>query len=100
MLTYSTEFHPYSVEFSPFEENKLAVGASQHFGIVGNGRQFILQLTDKGIRELAHFDTQDGVYDCSWSESNENHLLSGIGDGMCEKKNHSQKNQQKKTLKK
>ena len=81
MITFPTELHGYSVEFSPFEENKLACATSQHFGIVGNGRQFVLDVGERGIGEVRHFDTQDGVYDCTWSEVNENHLLSATGDG-------------------
>ena len=27
------------------------------------------------------FCTKDGIYDCAWSESNENHLASACGDG-------------------
>jgi hypothetical protein len=77
-------FH--QVEFSPFEENKLAVSTAQHFGIIGNGKQYILDVSPHRITELMSFDTRDGVYDCAWSECNENHLISGSGDGsvkMC-----------------
>ena len=34
----------YSVKFSPFEEDKLAVATSQNFGIIGNGKQYVLQV--------------------------------------------------------
>ena len=82
MPSFHTEFMGYSVEFSPFEENKLAVSTAQHFGIIGNGKQYILEVTPGGaIRELFSYDTRDGVYDCSWSECNENHLVSASGDG-------------------
>jgi len=32
---------------------------------------------------VAAFDTLDGVYDCCWSEANENILLAASGDGRC-----------------
>jgi peroxin-7 len=71
----------YACEFSPFEDNKLAVAASQHYGIIGNGRQYVLRINPDNLELVATFDTQDGLYDCSWSEENENHLISGSGDG-------------------
>jgi hypothetical protein len=70
------------VEWSPFEPNRLACAAAQHFGIVGNGRQYVLELTRDGmIRAVGMFDTRDGLYDCSWSEQHDRHLISGSGDG-------------------
>jgi hypothetical protein len=40
------------VEFSPFEDGKLACATSQYFGIIGNGRQFVLG-TRTGRPEMA-----------------------------------------------
>ncbi len=34
-----------------------------------------------GVVEVATFDTMDGLYDCCWSEENENILLAASGDG-------------------
>ena len=34
-----------------------------------------------GLQEVRVFDTADGLYDCAWSEENENILLSASGDG-------------------
>eukprot|EP00762_Andalucia_godoyi_P006577 ANDGO_05041.mRNA.1 Peroxisomal targeting signal 2 receptor len=85
MPFYRTGYHGYAVEFSPFEENRIAVAAAQHFGIVGNGRQFVLEFDPKSTNQpmdcIAQFDTQDGCYDCAWSEENENQLVSVCGDG-------------------
>jgi peroxin-7 len=76
------DFSGYSVEFSPFEENKLACATSQNFGIIGNGRQFIFSVEgDQRLVEQASFFTRDGLYDCAWSEENEHFLISGSGDG-------------------
>lgn len=44
MPGYKTAFQGYSVKFSPFEDNKIAVATSQNFGIIGNGRQYILEV--------------------------------------------------------
>ena len=53
MPSYRTSaFNGYSVKYSPFESNKLAVATAQHFGIVGNGRQYILNV-ENGGGELA-----------------------------------------------
>jgi hypothetical protein len=30
---------------------------------------------------MFRYDTQDGLFDCSWSEVNENHLVTSSGDG-------------------
>jgi hypothetical protein len=30
---------------------------------------------------VARFDTQDGLYDCAWSEVHENQLVTASGDG-------------------
>jgi peroxin-7 len=60
----------------------LAVASSQYFGIVGNGKQLVLQLDGMGgMRVLRAFDTQDGLFDVSWNESNEHQLASASGDG-------------------
>ena len=42
---------------------------------------FSLQLTPAGLVETAAFDTADGLYDCAWSEENENVVLAASGDG-------------------
>jgi peroxin-7 len=41
----------------------------------------VLQMTPGGLMETAAFDTVDGLYDCAWSEENENILLAASGDG-------------------
>jgi hypothetical protein len=43
MPSYKTAYSGYAVEYSPFEGDKMAVATAQHFGIVGNGRQYVLQ---------------------------------------------------------
>ncbi|KAI9293260.1 WD40 repeat-like protein [Neoconidiobolus thromboides FSU 785] len=74
-------FNGYSVQFNPFFENKLAVASSANFGLVGNGRLFLLADTPEGIVIEKIFDTQDGLFDIAWSEENENHLITCSGDG-------------------
>lgn len=79
---FHTQFQCCSVEFSPFHEGRLAVATAQYFGIIGNGRQYILEMGPDGhLRESRNFLTQEGLYDCSWSEVNENQLVSASADG-------------------
>lgn len=44
MAPFRTAFNGYAVKFSPFEEGRIAVATSQNFGIIGNGRQYVLQV--------------------------------------------------------
>eukprot|EP00878_Enallax_costatus_P020020 GHUV01021148.1.p1 GENE.GHUV01021148.1~~GHUV01021148.1.p1 ORF type:complete len:123 (+),score=33.70 GHUV01021148.1:193-561(+) len=81
MPRFKTTFNGYSVKFSPFIESRLAVATAQNFGIIGNGRLHILEMTPGGLIETAAFDTADGLYDCAWSEENENIVLAASGDG-------------------
>lgn len=76
------DFSGYGMAFSPFMGNRLAIAASQYYGIVGNGRLYVLDVTPEAlIVEMRHFDTQDGLYDVVWSEENENQVLACSGDG-------------------
>jgi peroxin-7 len=51
MLEYKTEgFNGYAVKYSPFFDSRIAVAASANFGLVGNGRLYILGLTANGIQ--------------------------------------------------
>lgn len=49
MPAFRTAFQGYSVKFSPFEEGKLAVATSQNFGIIGNGKQYVLQVRHHSV---------------------------------------------------
>jgi peroxin-7 len=51
MLEFRTQgFNPYAVKYSPYYDSRIAVAASANFGIVGNGRIFVLGLTPQGIQ--------------------------------------------------
>lgn len=80
-MRFKTLFNGYSLAFSPFMEGRLAVTTSQNFGIIGNGQQYVLEVGPNGLTEVARFETADGLYDCCWSEENENILVSASGDG-------------------
>lgn len=105
MYGFHTTFMGYACEWSPFEDNKLAIATAQHFGVVGNGKQHIIQVDTNNIiqqtkmvskyssnmqnvikplpcKELAVFNTREGIFDNAWSELNENQLLSACGDGI------------------
>lgn len=71
----------YSVEWNPFDEALLAVSTSQHFGIVGTGKQLVYKHQNGVFTETASIETKDGVFDCTWSESVAHHLAYSCGDG-------------------
>lgn len=51
MLEFRTQgFNPYAVKYSPYYDNRVAVATAANFGIVGNGRLFVLGLTAAGIQ--------------------------------------------------
>jgi len=53
MLEFRTQgFQGYAVKYSPFFDNRIAVATSANYGLVGNGRLYILELTPQGIRPL------------------------------------------------
>jgi len=82
MFHYRTEgFNGYSVKYSPFYDNRLATAASANFGLVGNGRLYILSLTPSGILCERYYDTQDSLFDVAFSESHENQVAVASGDG-------------------
>lgn len=50
MLRFRTEgYNGCAVKYSPFFDNRLAVAGSANYGLVGNGRLYILELTPNGI---------------------------------------------------
>ncbi len=62
--------------------NRIAVAASQYYGIVGNGRVYVLDLLPDGmVGCVKFFDTKDGLFDVAWSEENENQFVTCSGDG-------------------
>ena len=83
------------VQFSPFFGDRLAVASASNFGILGNGRLFILNTDAQSGRihpiQYAHFvrlsnvprqyDTQDGLFDVCFSEFHEHQLVTAGGDG-------------------
>ncbi|KAF8253766.1 WD40 repeat-like protein [Wilcoxina mikolae CBS 423.85] len=82
MLSFrTTGFNGYAVKYSPFFDSRIACAASSNFGLVGNGRLYILTLTPQGIIAEKWFDTQDSLFDVSFSESNANQLAAASGDG-------------------
>ncbi|KAH7353410.1 peroxisomal targeting signal 2 receptor [Plectosphaerella cucumerina] len=82
MLEFRTQgYNPYAVKYSPYHDSRIAVASSANFGIVGNGRVFVLGLTARGIEVEQSFDTNDAQYDLAWSEINENQLVVACGDG-------------------
>ena len=90
VMRFHTPFNGYAVKFSPYEWGgsggratcRVAVATAQNFGIIGNGRQHVLEMREgQGIEEIGSFETADGLYDCSWSEYHRDVLVSASGDG-------------------
>lgn len=57
-MWFKTAFQGYSLKFSPFEDGRIAVATAQNFGIIGNGKQYVLQasadlLTEAELNQLA-----------------------------------------------
>lgn len=82
------DFKGYALQYSPYFENRLAVGSAANFGIVGLGRLYVLRLNptanpNSPLQIVCEktFDTQDGIFDVVWSESHENQLVTCSGDG-------------------
>lgn len=50
MLEFRTQgFNGYSVKYSPFFDSRIAVASAANFGLVGNGRLYVLGLSPQGI---------------------------------------------------
>ncbi len=69
---YRPGFASYSVKFSPFVPDRLAIATAQYYGVVGNGRLEIVELGPQGARGVREFLTKDGCFDVAWSEANQN----------------------------
>ena len=53
MLEFRTQgYQGYAVKYSPFFDNRIAVAAAANYGLVGNGRLYVLELTAQGIVPL------------------------------------------------
>lgn len=77
---FRSPFSGYSVAFSPFHRNMLAVASSQYYGIAGNGRVTIFDM-DRTASPMAEFLTRDGCFDVAWSEKHDHVIAAATGDG-------------------
>lgn len=78
----TTGYKGYGLQYSPFFDNKIAVATASNYGLVGNGKLFILNIEPQGsiVNQIA-WETQDGLFDLAWSEIHENHVVAASGDG-------------------
>ena len=83
MLHFRTAgYNGCGIQYSPFYDNRIAVGASANYGLVGNGRLYDLSIEGNGqVRSQMAWDTQDSIFDVCWSELHENHVAAACGDG-------------------
>ncbi|KDQ61514.1 hypothetical protein JAAARDRAFT_704850 [Jaapia argillacea MUCL 33604] len=83
-VLHTPGFAHYSLAWSPFHTNRIALASSANFGLVGNGRLHLVSLTPgagDGLTLDKFYETQDGLYDVAWSEVHENQLVTASGDG-------------------
>ncbi|KAI9208870.1 WD40-repeat-containing domain protein [Polychytrium aggregatum] len=80
-LFNTAKFNGYAVEYSPYFEHRLACASASNFGIIGNGRLWILNVSPNNVAVEKFYDTQDSIFDCAWSELHENHIATCSGDG-------------------
>ena len=83
---YTPGFAHFSVSWSPFHNNRLAVASAANYGLVGNGRLHLVSLVPgsgplPSMKLERQYPTQDGLYDVAWSEIHENHIVTASGDG-------------------
>lgn len=83
MLSFRTRgYNGYGVQYSPYFDNKLAVATASNYGLVGNGKLFVLNIEPNGtITNPIGWETQDGLFDVAWSEVHENQVVTANGDG-------------------
>lgn len=79
-------FAGYGLRSSPFESRMWAVATAANFGIVGNGRLYIVREAvgregTVALEQVCAYNTNGGLYDCAWSEQAENHVLCASTDG-------------------
>ena len=49
--------------------------------ISGRGTLFVLDITQNGVVPVNVYDWNDGLFDVTWAENNENLIIAGAGDG-------------------
>ncbi|XP_059470431.1 peroxisomal targeting signal 2 receptor [Neocloeon triangulifer] len=74
--------HGYSLQFSPFQADRLICATSQHYGLSGRGALFLLSiLPNEQPKLLSQLNWDDGLFDVAWSEENPEIVISASGDG-------------------
>ncbi|XP_078374973.1 peroxisomal targeting signal 2 receptor-like isoform X3 [Oculina patagonica] len=73
--------HGYAVKFSPYFGQRVLCATSQHYGIAGNGTLFILDILPTGVQVIGRWEWGEGLFDCSWSEHNQDFSITASGDG-------------------
>ncbi|XP_064103530.1 peroxisomal targeting signal 2 receptor-like [Macrobrachium nipponense] len=80
-LVPTPNYHGYSVKFCPFNQNVVAVATGQNFGLSGNGKLIITDLTGPGNGIACDCTWKDGLFDVTWSEDLPSHAVTASGDG-------------------
>ncbi|KAG5490483.1 hypothetical protein JKF63_00603 [Porcisia hertigi] len=87
----SFQMHPgfagQSIRTNPWKPTQLIISASQHFGIVGSGKVYIVDATPafqagSPVPLIGCWGTPDGVFDACFSEIDQNIVVTACGDGV------------------
>lgn len=76
-----------SIRCNPWNPTQFVISTSQHFGIIGSGKVYIVQ-TSPGFPEgsvvplVGCWGTPDGVFDACFSEADQNVMAVASGDGL------------------
>lgn len=87
----SFQLHPgfaaQSVRCNPWQPNQFVIAASQHFGVVGSGKVYVVNTTpgflaNTPVPLLGCWGTPDGAFDACFSEVDQDVVVVGCGDGV------------------
>jgi len=62
------DLHCYAIQYSPFFASKLALVASQNFGLTGKGSLYIFESQGNQLILEKRFQYENGIYNLGWSE--------------------------------
>ncbi|EDV24475.1 Peroxisomal targeting signal 2 receptor [Trichoplax sp. H2] len=73
--------HGYSVDFSPYFADRIACVTGENFGIAGPGTLYIIDAQPQGLLLNKRLEWKSSLFDCCWSEINDNIIVTCSGDG-------------------
>ncbi|CAD2213369.1 peroxin-7 [Angomonas deanei] len=75
------------IRCNPWQPNQYIISSSQHFGVVGSGKVYIVEAPQgfapgSLVRLVGCWGTSDGVFDSCFSEMDQNLVVCACGDGV------------------